>query len=69
MWQALMTDVAAVSRDVIESCQNGSIDKHEYMSLPRPGVCTNWIIQEIFFYWMDFHSFFCCRNMVQQVNL
>lgn len=38
MWQALMTDVSAACREVIEVSQARGMDKHVYMSLPRPGV-------------------------------
>ncbi|KAE8747467.1 hypothetical protein FOCC_FOCC005798 [Frankliniella occidentalis] len=37
MWQALMTDVSAACREVIEVSQARGMDKHVYMSLPRPG--------------------------------
>nr|CAD7568017.1 unnamed protein product [Timema californicum] len=37
MWQALMSDVTAVSKDVVEACRGRVPDKQVYMSLPRPG--------------------------------
>ncbi|XP_063225043.1 alpha-catulin isoform X1 [Bacillus rossius redtenbacheri] len=37
MWQALMSDVTGVSKEVMEACQGHVPDKQVYMSLPRPG--------------------------------
>ncbi|KAK6624674.1 hypothetical protein RUM44_011533 [Polyplax serrata] len=36
MWQALVTDVTAVTKEIIDVCKGKDL-KHVYMSLPRPG--------------------------------
>lgn len=36
MWQALVSDVAQVTKDVVDMCKGKDL-KHVYMSLPRPG--------------------------------
>lgn len=38
MWQWLASDVAAVSKEVIEIAQTQTRPQQEYLSLPRPGV-------------------------------
>lgn len=39
MWQWLITDVAAIAKDVLDLAQSHlKSDKQGYLSLPRPGV-------------------------------
>lgn len=39
MWDALVSDVTAVAKDVVDLCGRSMDDgKQVYMSLPRPGV-------------------------------
>lgn len=39
MWQWLCSDITLISKEVLDLAQNRpKPDKHEYLSLPRPGV-------------------------------
>lgn len=48
MWQALVTDVTAVTKEIIDVCKGKDL-KHVYMSLPRPGVSNLKYSNKIFF--------------------
>lgn len=41
MWQWLASDVNLISKEIIEVVEScGKPDRTEYLSLPRPGVCS-----------------------------
>lgn len=57
MWQWLITDIAAISKEILDLAQSHiKPDKQGYLSLPRPGVSINYLNKSIFLFNLILHK-------------